>query len=75
MVTTVRLYAERRQIALHRIEARAHREPPSGKIASIETELLLDGDLDEEQRRKLHEVAARCPVTRTLSEGARITHV
>ena len=74
MVTTVRLYAERRQIPLHRIEARAHREPPSGKIATIDTELILDGDLDEEQRKKLHEVAARCPVTRTLGEGTRINH-
>jgi putative redox protein len=75
MVTTVRLYAERRQIALHRIEARAHREPPSGKIATIDTELILDGDLDEGQRQKLHEVAARCPVTRTLIDGVSIRHV
>ena len=75
MVTTVRLYAERRQIPVHRIEARAHREPPSGKIATIDTELILDGDLDDGQRQKLQELAARCPVTRTLIEGVRITHV
>ncbi len=74
MVTTVRLYAERRKIEVRRIEARAHREPPSGKIASIATELILEGELDDEQRRKLQEVAARCPVTRTLIEGTRITH-
>lgn len=74
MVTTARLYAERRQWALHRIEARARREPPSGRIARIETELILDGEIDDAQRRRLHEVAARCPVTRTLIEGVQIAH-
>ena len=74
MVVTVRLYAERKQWPLDRIEVRASRQPPSGKIASIETELLLAGDLEEEQRRRLHEVSARCPVTQTLTGSVQITH-
>ena len=74
MTTTVRLYAERRGWAVERIEVRAHREPPSGKIASIETELLLGGDLDDEQRRRLHDVSSRCPVTQTLAGGVQLSH-
>jgi putative redox protein len=55
-----------------RIEARLVREPPEGKIATVTLELILGGALDEDQRRRLHEVAARCPVHRTLTEGIRI---
>jgi len=74
MVTTVRLYAERRQWPVDRIEVRAKREPPSGRIASIETELILGGDLDDEQRHRLLEVSSRCPVTQTLTGSVQITH-
>ncbi len=74
MVVTVRLYAERKQWPLSRIEVRASRQPASGKIASIETELILGGDLSDEQRQRLHEISARCPVTQTLQAGVSITH-
>jgi putative redox protein len=74
MVVTVRLYAERRQWPLDRIEVRATREPPSGRISRIETELLVGGDLDDEQRKRLHDVAARCPVTQTLVTSVEMTH-
>ncbi len=71
---TVRLYAERKQWSLDRIEARLTREPPEGRISTIALDLILGGDLDEEQRRRLHDVAERCPVHRTLTEGTRIVH-
>ena len=71
---TVRLYAERKQWPLHRIEARLTREPEQGKISSIALELILGGDLDDEQRARLAQIAERCPVHRTLTEGVRITH-
>ena len=47
---TVRLYAERKQWSLDRIEVRLTREPEQGKISSIALELILGGDLDDEQR-------------------------
>jgi Predicted redox protein, regulator of disulfide bond formation len=50
------------------------RDPGEGKINSIELELLLGGDLTDEQRQRLAEIAARCPVHRTLTEGVTITH-
>ena len=71
---TVRLYAERKGWTLERIETRVTRDPGEGKINSIELELILGGDLNEEQRRRLAEIASRCPVHRTLTESVTITH-
>jgi putative redox protein len=73
-VLTVRLYAERKGWALDRIEARLARDAGEGKIASIELELLLGGDLSAEQQQRLAEIASRCPIHRTLTEGVTITH-
>ena len=74
MILTVRLYAERKGWGLDRIEAHVARDPGEGKINSIEVELLLGGDLNDEQRQRLIEIAGRCPVHRTLAEGVPITH-
>jgi putative redox protein len=73
-VLTVRLYAERKGWLLDRIETRLTRDPGEGKIASIELELLLGGDLTDEQRQRLAEIAGRCPIHRTLTEGVTIAH-
>jgi putative redox protein len=74
MTTTVRLYAERRQWPVDRIEVRATRQPQSGRITHIETELIVGGTLDAEQLKRLHEVASRCPVTQTLANTVSFTH-
>ena len=71
---TVRLYAERKGWPLDRIETRLQRDPGEGKINSIDLELLLGGDLSDEQRQRLAEIALRCPVHRSLVEGVTITH-
>jgi putative redox protein len=71
---TVRLYAERKGWPVDRIETRLTRTPPSGRIEGIALELFLGGDLDDEQRARLADIAARCPVHRTLSSGIAITH-
>jgi hypothetical protein len=39
------------------------RDAGEGKINSIELELLLGGDLSDEQRQRLAEIALRCPFT------------
>ena len=59
---------------MDRIETRLTRDAGEGKIASIDLELLLGGDLTDEQRQQLSEIASRCPIHRTLSEGVTITH-
>jgi len=73
-VLTVRLYAERKGWPVDRIETRLTRDAGEGKIASIDLEVLLGGDLTDEQRQRLGEIASRCPIHRTLTEGVTITH-
>jgi putative redox protein len=41
-------------------------ESGAGKVDVIEREIVLEGDLSEEQREKLLEIADKCPVHRTL---------
>jgi len=41
-------------------------ETKEGKIDRIEREIQLVGDLDPEQRKRLLEIADKCPVHRTL---------
>ncbi len=71
---TVRLYAERKGWPVDRIETRLTRDAGQGKISSIDLELLLGGDLSDEQRQRLTEIASRCPIHRTLSDGVTVTH-
>ena len=70
---TVRLYAERKGWPVDRIETRLTRDAGQGKISSIDLELLLGGDLSDDQRQRLGEIASRCPIHRTLTEGVTIT--
>lgn len=74
---TVRMYARRKQWPLagvsvslrhSRIHAAdcANCESHVGKIDRIERVIRLEGGLDEDQRRRLFEIADRCPVHRTL---------
>jgi putative redox protein len=75
---TVRLYAQRKGWPLERVTVRlqhdkihaqdcADCETREGKLDLIEVELELSGPLEAEQRARLHEIADRCPVHRTLT--------
>ncbi|TFD93372.1 haloacid dehalogenase type II [Cryobacterium lactosi] len=74
---TVRMYAERKKWPLekvtvtlrhHRVHAKdcADCETVVGQIDHIERLLHFEGDLDEDQRQRLAEIADKCPVHRTL---------
>ena len=74
---TLRMYASRKQwpldsvtvtLAHSRIHARdcADCETESGQLDRIDRVIQLGGALDVEQRRRLLEIADRCPVHRTL---------
>ena len=41
---------------------------PAGRVDVIRTNIQLTGSLDEEQVQRLHEIANRCPVHRTLEK-------
>ena len=77
-VMTMRMYADRKEWPLEgsrvrlrhgRVHARDCEECQSteGRVDRIEVELEVDGPLDEEQRRRILEIADRCPVHRTLT--------
>lgn len=74
---TLRMYADRKEWPLEattvhlkyrKVHARdcERCETEEGKIDHIEREITLEGDLDDDQRQRLLEIADRCPVHRTL---------
>jgi putative redox protein len=74
---TVRMYAERKQWPLRSVQVRlayskihaedcANCDTKDGMVDRIDTEVSLVGDLSDDQRQKLMEIAKRCPVHRTL---------
>jgi uncharacterized OsmC-like protein/alpha/beta superfamily hydrolase len=80
---TLRMYAERKGWPLERVTVRLHHEKvhvedcaecetKPAKIDRIERTIRLDGVLDPDQRRKLLEIADKCPVHQTLHRENRV---
>jgi uncharacterized OsmC-like protein/pimeloyl-ACP methyl ester carboxylesterase len=71
---TVRLYARHKELPLDRVTVEVgHSRRVDMRPADLFTRRLhLEGDLSEEQRSKLVEIAEKCPVHRTLHAGAAI---
>lgn len=80
---TIRMYAERKQWPLERAVVRlrhdkihaedcADCETKAGKVDHIAREIELQGELSEEQRARLMEIADKCPVHRTLHSEIKI---
>ena len=69
---TLRMYADRKQWDLRTagVSLRYIRE---GDSERIERKLRLDGNLTEEQRLRMADIAERTPVTLTLKRGLTIT--
>ncbi len=83
---TLRMYADRKEWPLEGIQvALRHQRIPAatggasgaggGVVDEIEQVVALEGSLDEAQLARLCEIAARCPVHRTLERGANIMTV
>lgn len=81
---TVRMYANRKGWPLDRVRvtlrhSRIHAqdcvdcETAKGMVDQIDREIELTGDLDDTQRRRLMDIAERCPVHRTLTSEVHIT--
>jgi len=80
---TVQMYADRKQWPLEEAHivlswARVHAKDCAecdtevGMVDGIEMEISFSGDLSEDQRRRLTEIANKCPVHRTLSSPIQI---
>jgi uncharacterized OsmC-like protein/alpha-beta hydrolase superfamily lysophospholipase len=75
---TIRLYAERKQLPLERVTVRlTHNkihatdcencETKDGMIDRIDRHITFEGNLDPDARKRLLEIADKCPVHRTLT--------
>lgn len=80
---TLRLYAERKSLPLERTTVRlkhskihaedcAECETKDGMLDQIELTIAMEGPLDDAQRKRLMEIADKCPVHRTLTSEIRI---
>jgi putative redox protein len=80
---TVRMYAELKKLPLQRVHVRlSHRKihaqdcadcaTKEGKVDEITREIHLEGELTDEQRQRLLEIANRCPVARTLASEIKV---
>lgn len=79
---TVMMYARRKEWKLERVsvklsQQRVHAEDchdcgdtcTDGFVHRIERSVTLEGDLDEEQRKRLMEISRLCPVHKTLTSN------
>jgi len=87
---TLRLYADHKKLALGRIavdvsHAKVHARDceectqsergSGGRIDRFERVISIDGDVSEQLRGKIAEIAGKCPVHRTLETVAKIRTV
>jgi putative redox protein len=74
---TLRMYAEMKKLPLRHVSVELRHEKihaaacqecdtKEGKIDRIERIVTLEGDLTQEQRQRMLEIANKCPVHRTL---------
>ncbi|NQV99030.1 MAG: OsmC family protein [Rhodospirillales bacterium] len=75
---TMRMYAERKGYKLERAEVRLRHdkvhaedcqkcETKTGKVDQIRAEITITGDLSDDERQKIFEIAERCPVHRSIT--------
>lgn len=81
---TLRMYADRKkwdlkEVKVHLDHSKTHaedcnkcEESSGNKIDTIERIIELDGDLDDEQRNRLLEIADKCPVHKTLQSDIKV---
>lgn len=79
---TIRLYANHKGLDLDEVKVHLSREKrhtadaenldEKSKVEFIDRELELTGNLTEEQRNRIVEIADRCPVHKTLTQGVTV---
>lgn len=75
MAITLRMYANRKQWDLQKVEVQLNMEKKqdeNGEFTIIYTKIELTGNLDEEQKKRLMMISEKCPVHKTLSSPLQI---
>jgi putative redox protein len=70
-VITLRMYAERKQWPVTAVHADIH-FVRQDKVESIDRTLRIEGNLDDEQKKRMADIAERTPVTLTLKRSMEI---
>lgn len=82
-VMTLNMYARHKKLPVERVGCEvshqrihaddcANCEKTSGNVDQLTRVITIEGDLDDEQRRRMLEIANRCPVHRTLENEIRV---
>lgn len=80
---TIQMYTRRKKWPLQVVETHVNHskthaedcencENSSAKIDTFERQILLKGDLDEKQKKRIMQIADKCPVHKTLKERVKI---
>lgn len=71
---TLRLYANRKnwEVSGLHVEVFSHYDADHTPPERFERVITLEGNLNEEQRERLFEIAERCPIHKLLTQGARV---
>lgn len=73
---TVRMYADRKEWPLEQINVKVTYERDVSTNTSVfHKEIELIGDLDLEQKKRIYQIAEKCPINQTLSNPINIDTV
>jgi len=74
VAVTVQMYARRKGWPLTHVRVEVNGRDEQGTYV-IDRKVVLDGDLDDDQRARLQDIAGRCPVAKRLTTGVTIRPV
>lgn len=74
---TLRMYAERKELDLEKVsvDVRFYRKEGEDEknIPVFDREIKIEGNISEDVRKRMLQIAGMCPVHKTISQGAKIT--
>lgn len=71
VLVTIQMYAQRKEWDLAETRVEVCYDP---ECTEFDIEVQLPAGVDDEQRERIMRVAEKCPVQRTLSKSAKVSH-